>query len=134
MIQNNYIANYVAIVHYSIITRRMYCRILHTNIGERLTSILYKQGYFLMYRIIPQGTISYIYIQLKHARAFMPLLSIKLVSKPTNLIYWTIDRLLEETARGGALTQYMLSTSKGLLLSSNAISLGVGGKVLFRIN
>jgi ribosomal protein S8 len=134
MIQNNYIANYVAILNYAIKTKRIYCRIVYTKLGERLTSLLFKHGYILMYRILPQMTFSFIYIQLKKIHSFNPLFNVQLVSKPTNLIYWTVDRLIDECARSGVLTQYVLSTPKGLLLSNNAIAARLGGKVLFKIN
>jgi len=134
MIINNYIANYVAMLNYAIKTKRIYCRILYTKLGERLSSLLFIHGYILNYRIISNCTYSYIYIQLKRIISFNPLLSIQLVSKPTNVIYWTIDRLMDECNRAGELTQYVLSTSKGLLLSNNAIASRVGGKILFKIN
>jgi ribosomal protein S8 len=134
MIINNYIANYVAMLNYAIKTKRIYCRILYTKLGERLSSLLFVHGYILNYRIISNYTYSYIYIQLKRITSFNPILSVQLISKPTNVIYWTIDRLMDECNRSGELTQYVLSTSKGLLLSNNAISSRVGGKILFKIN
>lgn len=134
MVINNYIANYVSILNYAIRTKRIYCRILYTKLGERLTSLLFKNGYLLNYRIISNISYSYIYIQLKHINSFNPLLNIQLISKPTNCIYWSVDKLSEECSRCGSLTQYMLSTCRGLLLSNNAIAARVGGKILFRIN
>jgi ribosomal protein S8 len=134
MISNDYISNFIAILNYAIKTKRIYCRIVYTKLGQRLTSLLFKHGYILNYRIISNTSYSFIYIQLKRINGFNPLLSIQLVSKPTNIIYWSVDRLIEECSRSGELTQYVLSTSKGLLLSNNAISARLGGKILFRIN
>jgi ribosomal protein S8 len=134
MITNDYISNYIAILNHALRTKRIYCRVLYTKLGYRLTSLLFKHGYILHYRIISTISYSHIYIQLKRSNGLNPLLSVHMISKPTNIIYWSVIRLMEECSRGGELTQYVLSTSKGLLLSNNAISLQLGGKVLFRIN
>jgi ribosomal protein S8 len=134
MVINNYIANYVAVLNYALKTRRIYCRILYTKLGDRLCSLLFTHGYILNYRVISNLTYSFIYIQLKRVNSLNPLFSLQLISKPTNVIYWTIDRLMDECSRSGILTQYVLSTSKGLLFSNNAIASRVGGKVLFKIN
>lgn len=134
MISNDYISNYISILNHAIRTKRIYCRIAYTKLGHRITSLLFKHGYILHYRVISNISYSFIYIQLKRLNAFNPLLSINLVSKPTNVIYWSVDRLMDECIRAGELTQYVLSTSKGLLFSNNAISARLGGKILFRIN
>lgn len=131
---SNYVANYVAILNYAIKTNRLYCRILYTKYGEKITSLLFRSGYILSYRIINENNYSYIYIQLKQVNMFNPLLQLKLISRPKNNVYWTVKRLTNECLWSNNATIYILSTSKGLLFSNNAIEHNVGGKVLFRIN
>lgn len=131
---NCYISNLVSILNYSIQTKRIYCRIEYTKLGERLISLLFTHGYILSYRIINNKGISYIYIQLKKTNSFNPLLKIQLISKPTNIICWSHERLIRECTRSGSLTQFVLSTTEGFLFSKDAINTGLGGKILFKIN
>jgi ribosomal protein S8 len=131
---SNYVANYISIINYAIRTKKLYCRILYTKYGERITSLLFRHGYILSYRIINEKNYSFLYIQLKKSNMFNPLLQLKLISKPKNSTYWTAKRLINECLWSNNLTFYVLSTSKGLLLSNNAIEHNVGGKVLFKIN
>jgi ribosomal protein S8 len=134
MIILHYISNYVAVLNHAIRTKRLYCRILYTKLGERLTSLLFKHGYILSYRIISNLQYSFLYIQLKKTNLYNPFLSITLISKPSNIIYWSVDRLVFECSRSGNLTQYILSTTQGFLFSNNAIASNLGGQVLFKIN
>lgn len=131
---SNYIANFVSIINYSIITRRNYCRIIHTNVGVRIVSLLFNKGYISFYRFIKTINRNYIYISLKYHLMFNPLFQIKLVSKSGNNIYWSLKKLIQEHYSADTITDYVLSTSKGLLFSSNAVEYRVGGKVLFKIN
>jgi ribosomal protein S8 len=131
----NYICNFVSIIHYAIITKRQYCRILCTKVGLRLVSLLFKNGYLLSYRLVMNQTKKYIYIQLKNVTHLLnPLHNIKLISRPSNVVYWTVEKLNKELTRGGRLTHYILYTDKGLIFSNTALSLNVGGHVLFKIN
>jgi len=130
----HYLANYISILNHAVITKRYHCRALHTTIGERVTSMLLQQGYIAGYRIINMGSYSYIYIQLKVSNTFNPLKTIKLISKPTNRVFWTCQKLTKHCTRTHNLTQYLLSTPYGLLFSKDAIASHTGGEVLFSIN
>lgn len=131
---SNYIANFVSIINYSIITRRSYCRIIHTNVGVRIVSLLFNKGYISFYRFIKTIDRNYIYISLKYHLMLNPLFQIKLVSKSGNNIYWSLKKLIQEHLSADTITDYVLSTSKGLLFSNTAVEYRVGGKVLFKIN
>ena len=131
---SNYIANFVSIINYSIITRRNYCRVIHTNMGARIVSLLFNKGYISFYRYIRTLNKEYIYVSLKYHLMLNPLFQIKLVSKSGNNIYWSLKKLIQEHLSADTITDYVLSTSKGLLFSNTALEYGIGGKVLFKIN
>jgi len=65
---------------------------------------------------------------------YNPLFQIKLISKSGNNIYWSIKKLIQEHIAADTITDYVLSTSKGILFSTTALEYGIGGKVLFKIN
>lgn len=131
---SNYIANFISIINYSIITRRNYCRVIHTSMGTRIVSLLFNKGYISFYRYIRTLNRNYIYISFKYHLMSNPLFQIKLVSKSGNNIYWSLKKLIQEHLSADTITDYVLSTSKGIIFSDTAMEYGVGGKVLFKIN
>jgi small subunit ribosomal protein S8 len=54
-----------------------------------------------------------------------------LISKPSRRIFYTYNDILKKASSRGAL---ILSTSKGVLSSTDALGFRVGGEVLFFIN
>lgn len=131
---SNYIANFVAILNYSIITKRNYCRVLHTNLGLRIISLLFGKGYISFYRFVNTISKKYIYIGFKYELMLNPLFQIKLISKSGNYVHWSLKKLTQEHMDSESITDYLLSTSKGILFSVQALEYGIGGQVLFKIN
>lgn len=131
---SNYIANFVSIINYSIITKRNYCRVIHTNLGVRIVSLLFDKGYISFYRFVNSISNRYIYIGFKYELMLNPLFQIKLVSKSGNYIYWSLKKLIQEHMDAESITDYLLTTSKGIIFSDRALEYGIGGKVLFKIN
>jgi ribosomal protein S8 len=131
---SNYIANFISILNYSIITKRNYCKIIYTKLGERLISLLFKHGYITYYRFISNINKKYIYIFLKNQSMLNSIFQLKLISKSRSRIYWSFKRLWKEYTSANSITRYILSTSKGIIISSSAIDYNIGGEILFRLN
>lgn len=131
---SNYIANFISILNFSIITKRNYCKIIYTRLGEQLISLLFKYGYVTYYRFINNINKRYIYIFLKNQAMLNSIFQLKLISKSRGRVYWNSKRLWKECTLANSTTRYVLSTSRGIIISSLAIEYSIGGEILFRLN
>lgn len=115
-------------------TNRNYCKVINTRLGERITSLLFINGYILFYRFINSDRNSYIYIYLKTHVMTNPLYQLDLISTPTHNIYWTFKHLCYKCSSYRGMNSYILSTSKGVITSTMSLQYHIGGKILFKIN
>src|SRR5690606_11689131 len=126
----HYIPNFITIINNSIKNNRNYCRIPYTSVGTRLASLLFSTGYLLYYRIIDVTNSDHIYVFMKNDTIISVIFKLKLISKSTNYIYWTCKRLWNESSIANIITNYIISTSKGVFFGTTALAFHLGGKVL----
>jgi small subunit ribosomal protein S8 len=96
-----------------------------TNLVEDVAKSLQRLGYIS--EVVVDG--NKLMIKIAYKRKEPVLSNIKIISKPGMRIYMGKDKLKNHKSP----TFFLLSTSKGILSSSEAIKKGVGGEVLAEI-
>jgi ribosomal protein S8 len=99
----------------------------------RFLYLLYKIGLIKSFHILPNDL--QILVYLKYKKNKMPLIhSINLISKPGKRVYWTLSFLSKNYRKHAMSTFYIISTSKGLITSNEALLYkNISGEILCKI-
>lgn len=108
-------------------------KVVKTQFIIQFLYLLYKIGLIKSFYILPNG--SSILVYLKYKKNGAPLIhSLDLISKPSKRVYWTLTSLSKNYRKHAFSTFYIISTSKGLMTSNEALLYkNISGEVLCRI-
>jgi len=105
----------------------MSTKCLHSNTTLSILNVLYEEGYIRGYK---QLNFKELEIYLKYYLDKPVIENIKRVSKPGRRVYYSIKDILNTDSS----ELYILSTSKGILSSTKANRMKLGGEALFKIS
>lgn len=113
--------------------RMSYVKVNKSKLIIKFIYLLYKIGIIKSFHILLKQNLIIVY--LKYKKNGQPLInSIDLVSKPSKRVYWNLTMLSKNYRSHSLATFYILSTSKGLLTSNEALlQYKISGEVLCKI-
>lgn len=108
-------------------------KVIKSKLIVKFLYLLYKIGLIKSFYILPDG--NNILVYLKYKKNGLPLIhTLELISKPSKRIYWNLTMLSKNYRKHAFSTFYIISTSKGLMTSNEALLYkGISGEVLCRI-
>lgn len=108
-------------------------KVLKTQLNIKFLFLLYKIGLIKSFYVLPNDTEILIY--LKYKKNGTPLIhTLELVSTPGKREYWTLSLLSKNYRKHAISTFYIISTSKGLLTSNEALLFkNISGEILCKI-
>ena len=121
------IANNLAILRNAQNSHKAEAVLYNSKILYEIVKILRLEGYIRGFSLKSSS----ITVFLKYLNNKSPLNSIFLISKPSKRVFYTYKDLIKKVSHRGI---FVLSTSKGILSSNDAIKKHLGGEVLFYIN
>lgn len=123
------ISNLIANINHGYSKNKLYINVIPNKLVFKLLNVLYGIGYIRGFVLqIETGRIR---VFLKYFNNKRVVNLIKRISTPGRKIYWSYSKL--HYMCGKTRCSYILSTSRGLLTSSEAVSSGIGGEILFMI-
>lgn len=112
--------------------RLLSIKVLKNKLTISFLFLLYKIGLIRSFHILNNEKNILIYLKYKNGKPVI--YSIELISKPSRRIYWTLNILSHNYRKYAFSTFYVISTSKGLITSNDALfSKNVSGEVLCKI-
>lgn len=123
------VSNLIANINHGYLKNKLSVHIVPNKLVFKLLNILYDIGYIRGFSFNPDR--KRVCVFLKYFNNKKVLNFIKRVSTPGHKIYWSYLKLRYMSVK--LHYTYVVSTSKGLLLSHEAISKKVGGEILFII-
>ena len=104
--------------------------VLNTKISINILNIFYKTGLIRGFKI----NYGHILIYLKYYQNKPIFFDIKLISKPSKKVYWSLEKLSLKYNLNTFAGFYIISTSKGLITSTECL-LGdkISGKIILKI-
>lgn len=121
----------ISIINVALKTNKLYCSVPLTTTNIEIVFILLQEGY--LYSIVLDEDNKYnprILLKLKYHHNKSVLKYIKLLSKPGKKHYIT-SKKLKALSSSHRHKKYILSTSKGIVSSEQALNEGIGGEALF---
>ena len=107
-------------------------KVLKTGLAIKFLFLLYKMGLIRSFFILRNQREILVYLKYKNKKPLI--FDITVVSKPSKRIYWSLSTLSIFYRKYSLSTIYILSTSKGLITSNDAILKDfVSGEVLCKI-
>lgn len=121
--------NFASILNQAIKHNKNICMVPLTNINLEILKVLYANGFIYSY------TLDYkklkVLIALNIIGDTNSMKQIKIISKPSKPIYYTVRQLKNRIVKEGRF--YILSTSSGIISSESALKLNASGEVWFEI-
>jgi ribosomal protein S8 len=113
--------------------RMSYVTVNKSKLIIKFLYLLYKIGIIKSFHILLKDNLILVY--LKYKKNGLPLInSIDLVSKPSKRVYWNLTMLSKNYRAHSLASFYILSTSKGLLTSNEALlQYKISGEVICKI-
>lgn len=112
------------------LAKRNYIYQTRKNICEAFLKLLWDEGFILGYKVDPND-FNKLKIFLKYKNGKPVINSIKLLSKPSKRIYWSIDQIWKIDS---SKTFIIFSTNKGLKTIIDCKKLKIGGEPYIIIN
>ena len=108
-------------------------KVIKCNLNIRFLFLLYKIGILRSFHILNKENLILVY--LKYKKNGKPLIyDIKLISKPSRRVYWNLTMLSQNYSKYSLSTFYIISTSKGLITSNEALLYkNISGEVLCKV-
>jgi len=131
-INNGNIANCIAILKKSILTKKKYCSIPYTKPNIFFIHFLYKNGFIELYQT--KKNINNIEVKFKIYQDKYVLHSITNFFRPGNLNYLNVKRISQLKQQKNIQTMYILWTSFGFITLSQAFYRKVGGILVCKLN
>jgi len=130
---NYYLADLFVCIKVAYKARMSYTKVPKSKLIVKFLHLLYKIGIIKTFFISLKN--NFIIVYLKYKKNGQPLIySIDLISKPSKRIYWNLTMLSKNYRKNSLATFYILSTSKGLLTSNEALlQYKVSGEVLCKL-
>ena len=122
--------NFASILNQAIQHNKNICNVPLTNVNLEILKILYANGFIYSY------TLDYkklkVLVALNIVGDANSMRQIKIVSKPSKPIYYTVKQLRNRIIKEGRF--YVLSTSSGIISSESALKLNTSGEVWFALD
>jgi small subunit ribosomal protein S8 len=107
-------------------------KVIKTNLAINFLFLLYKMGLIRSFFVLRNQREILVYLKYRNKKPLI--FDITVVSKPSKRIYWSLSTLSIFYRKYSLSTMYILSTSKGLITSNDAILKDfVSGEVLCKI-
>lgn len=108
-------------------------KVIKTKFIINFLYLLYKMGLIKSFHILNKEKLILVY--LKYKQDGKPLIhSIDLISKPSKRVYWSLNILSKHYKKYAFSTFYIISTSKGLITSNEALLYkNISGEILCRV-
>ncbi len=117
--------NFASILNQAIKHNKNICNVPLTNVNLEILKILYANGFIYSY------TLDYrklkVLVALNIVGDANSMRQIKIVSKPSKPIYYTVKQLKNRIIKEGRF--FILSTSSGIISSESALKLNTSGEV-----
>jgi small subunit ribosomal protein S8 len=124
----NTLADFITKIRNGLLAKNSIILQKKTNQVILFLNILLKEGFVNSYGILENNK-DIIFIELKYRKNISVITKINLISKPSRYQYITNKSLYNNNIKG----LLIISTSLGVITSSQAKKLGVGGKMLFSL-
>ena len=107
-------------------------KVLKNKFSIKFLNILYKIGIIRGFFILENENKILVYLKYKNKRA--TIYDIKVISKPSKRVYWNLNLLSKNYRKHAISNFYIISTSKGLITSNEAIlKYSLSGEILCQI-
>lgn len=107
-------------------------KVLKNKFSIKFLNILYKIGVIRGFYILENEKNILVYLKYKNKRA--TIYDIKVISKPSKRVYWNLNLLSKNYRKHAISNFYIISTSKGLITSNEAIlKYSLSGEILCEI-
>ena len=107
-------------------------KVLKNKLSIKFLNILYKIGIIRGFYILENEKNILVYLKYKKKKA--TIFDIKVVSKPSKRVYWNLNLLSKNYRKHSISNFYIISTSKGLITSNEAIlKYSLSGEILCEI-
>ena len=107
-------------------------KVLKNKFSIKFLNILYKIGVIRGFYILENENNILVYLKYKNKRA--TIYDIKVISKPSKRVYWNLNLLSKNYRKHAISNFYIISTSKGLITSNEAIlKYSLSGEILCEI-
>lgn len=126
----NYLCNMFANLKNGQLAKRNFIYQTRKNICESFLKIMWDEGFILGYSIDSKNS-SKLKIFLKYSSGKPVINSIKLISKPSKRVYWSINQIWKIDS---SKTFIVFSTNKGLKTIMDCKKLNIGGEPYIVIN
>ena len=123
----NYFWNIITSIQNGLIANKVFIQVPNKKTIEMLLNVLWSEGFILGYTKIDS---KYLKIFLKYKKGKPAINSIKLISKPSTRIYYSIKQLWKFNFNQGLL---IVSTTKGFLSINECKKLKLGGEPILII-
>jgi len=121
--------NFASILNQAIQHNKNICNVPLTNVNLEILKILYANGFIYSY------TLDYkklkVLVALNIVGDANSMRQVKIVSKPSKPIYYTVKQLKNRIIKEGRF--FILSTSSGIISSESALKLNTSGEVWLEI-
>lgn len=128
------ISNFSSIVTNTIKNNKNELIIPYNELVYSIVQLFYKEGYIISYKLISIQNKLYVLSQLKKKNGLFLISKIKRISKPSQKKYCTLQELKNIYSFCNGDTNYIISTSKGILSGKTCIDHGLAGEILMKIN
>jgi len=130
---NNFIfADLITRIKVGYKSRLLSIKVLKNKLTINFLILLYKIGLIRSFYMLNNEKKILIYLKYKNNKPII--YSMDLISKPSRRIYWTLNILSHNYRKYSFSTFYIISTSKGLITSNDAIlQKSISGEILCRI-
>jgi ribosomal protein S8 len=128
-IGNYLISNLISKINYGANKRLRFIKVNLNNLTLDILEILYINGIIRSYRV--ENNNVYVYYKYYLSQSIFKL---KIISKPGNRIFWTLNKLLLNYNNNNFSGFYIISTKNGLYTSDFCLNKNIsGGEVLLKV-
>nr|YP_010165757.1 ribosomal protein S8 [Imasa heleensis]QRR29770.1 ribosomal protein S8 [Imasa heleensis] len=124
---NDVISDFITRLRNGIKHSKSWVECYSNNVSINILNVLYEQGYINGYQHLSDKCLK---VNLKYDLGRSVISDVSRVSKPGKRIYLNRKAIINLS---NSTELYILSTSKGIMSSSKAMSLNIGGEALFSI-
>ena len=130
---NRHLCNMVSSIKNGQLSKKSYINLKQTNkqMCESVLNVLWDEGFILGYKYTNFLSKKNIKVFLKYKKGAPVINSIKVVSKPSLKVFFSLSNLWKFDSNQGVL---ILSTNKGIMSSTECKKLKLGGQALVIVN
>lgn len=126
---NNHICNMIATINNGQLAKKAFVLQTHKKACEGILNVLWDEGFILGYKI-SKNNLKTIKIFLKYKNGFPVISLMKVLSKPSLRIYYSVKQLWKLDSSKGII---ILSTSKGFMSNNDCKNFFLGGEPIILV-